>query len=624
MKNLSFLFVFIVLLGWNNTQAQNCGVIYGAGYSGAGSSVGVRAYDFATNTFGPASLISTALFTAPNTINNGGPIAIDPLNQNINFITDAVSPRRAALFTFASSSINFIDFPAPLDAAVTSQVFCSGYKPLSHQCYYMTGNFLSTQPTPVGSAFFKIDFTNTAAPTYQIYTPILSPGSPLVNISGGGSSGADLCFDANDIGYMVTGSKQLFRINPDDVSGNATFTYLAQMNSLSFIPTAVAFNPISGALVITGDTYTVAEYNLATNVITNLTTTAGYSAPDLASCFFPNINASLQITKTFYDVTQALAPPAVTVITNDIVEYTITTKNVGNVNAGGFTITDAIPAGTTYEAGTTTLNGLAVTDGMGATFPFQTASAASSGDHSTANGILTTNTTTGAPVSIIKYKVKVIATSGLITNTAVAKVAGVDPNVPLSATASVSFYANGLLPIKLISFEVSKANNNAMLKWITDNSSNENYFEIEHSSNGVNFNAIAKVMSSNTSNKQYSFIDGTTRTNTNWYRLKMVDLDGNISYSDIRKINFIDKRNLIVELYPNPTKNRNVNLDIPNNYKKLSVCIKNCIGETSSIQYFENNVHHINLNLANLSSGIYFIETIVDGVKFKTEKLIIE
>jgi uncharacterized repeat protein (TIGR01451 family) len=625
MKKLYLLFIFLITFLFNNSNAQNCGIVYGAGYAGAGSSIGVRSYDFTTNTYSPASLISTSLFTTPNTINNGGPIAIDPLNQNINFITDATSPRRAALFTFASSTIDFIDFPAALDAAVGYQVFCSGYKPLSHQCYYMTGNFLSAFPSPVGSAFFKIDFTNTAAPTYQIYTPILSPGSPLVNINDGlGSAGADLCFDANDIGYMITGSKQLFRINPDDITGNATFTYLAQLNGLTFSPTAVAFNPLTSALVITGATETVAEYNLATNTITNLTTTAGYAAPDLASCFFPNLNPILEISKTFYDVTQSLAPPSVNVVTNDIIEYTITTKNNGNVNAGGFTITDAIPAGTSYEIGSTTLNGISVTDGAGGIFPFQTAAPASTNDHATPNGILTTNTTTGAPISVIKYKVKVTATAGNVTNTVTASVAGVNPIVPLTATANVAFTVNSLLPIKVINFNVSTLNKDIILQWTTSFSSTEKHFDIELSNNGFYFTTIGTVQSTQSNNRNYTFIDSKVINKINYYRLKMVDQNGQTSFSETRKVNLGDNDLLPVTIFPNPAKNGFVDLKIPSNYKQLIITIKNSAGMFLNQQNFENNNQQITLNTINLKSGLYIIEANLDGMKLKTTKLIIE
>lgn len=624
MKKIILLFCAISIFYLKNTIAQTCGVVYGAGYGGAGSAIGVRSYDFATNTYSPASLINTALFTAPNTINNGGPIAIDPLNQTINFLTDALSPRRVALFNLGASSINFVNFPTALDALVTGQVFCSGYKPLSHQCYYMTGDFLNTQPTPAGSAFFKLDFTNPGTPTFLNYTGVLSPGSPSVNIFNGVSGGADLCFDANDIGYMITGSKQLYRINPDDNTGIATFTFIAQLNGLTFTPTAIAFNPTNSALVLTGDSPIVSEYNLGTNVITVLTTTAGPSAPDLASCFFPNIQASLQITKTFFDITKNQAPPTVIVATNDIVEYTVTVKNTGSVNAGGFTLTDAIPAGTVYQAGSTTLNGNPVADAAGGVFPYQIASPASSGDYATANGVLTTNTTVGAPQCVIKYKVLVTATCCAIKNTATAKVAGIDPIVPLSATTDVTFLANGLLPIKLLNFDAYETTTGIQLKWETAQNSTENYFDIEYSSNGTSFNKIGKVDAASSYNNNYSFLDANKKTKINWYRLKMIDLNGSITYSDIKTISIKDKANFSVDLYPNPTKNKNVTLNINNNYKQLIVSIKNSIGATLNTKLYQNNNHTILLNTTSLASGIYFVEVIVDGTKYNTEKLIVE
>lgn len=54
---------------------------------------------------------------------------------------------------------------------------------------------------------------------------------------------------------------------------------------------------------------------------------------------------------------------------DDVIEYTITTTNSGNEHAVGVTLTDRIPAGTEYVAGSTTLNGVAVADISG-TAPF--------------------------------------------------------------------------------------------------------------------------------------------------------------------------------------------------------------------------------------------------------------
>ena len=626
MKKIFFLLQIVALLILTSSiKAQNCGAVYGTGYVGPGSALGIRSYDFATNLYSPASLVNLTLFTAPNTINNGGPLAIDPLNQEINYHTDATAPRRIALFNFASTSLNIVNFPAALDAAVGEQVFCSGYKPLSHRCFYMTGSFLSTIPTPAVSAFFSIDFTNPAAPTYNIYNTTLTAGSPFVNISSGGSSGADLCFDANGIGYLVTGSKQLFRLTTNETNSTAIFTYLANLSSLSFSPTAVAFNPTNSKLIMTGATQTVAEYNLATNVATDLSTTSGYIAPDLASCFFPNLNPQLQITKSYYDVTQMQAPPAVVVFTNDIVEYTITVTNNGNINAGGFTIADAIPVGTTYEVGTTTLNGIAVADGAGGSFPYATTQPASSNDHLTANGILTTILTTGAPTCVIKYKVKLTATSGPVTNTATASVAGTDPATPLTSTAVVSFNANGLLPLSFIDFNVKKIKNTVQLDWITSNEIDNNRFEIEVSNNNLQYKKIGSVAAdlSSSGNHYYSFIDVNPFTGYNFYRIKQVDNNGRFSYSDIRKLYFNKDGATDVLIFPNPTKAAFVNVQIATKYNSLQIKVYNTVGQEVVNNFFKNN-SNISLDISTLPKGIYYLQIMADDKKLETKKIIVE
>ncbi len=63
--------------------------------------------------------------------------------------------------------------------------------------------------------------------------------------------------------------------------------------------------------------------------------------------------------------------PAV-LLAGERIQYTITVKNVGSDDAADATLRDAVPAGTTYVPGSTTLNGTAVTDGAGGTSPLAT------------------------------------------------------------------------------------------------------------------------------------------------------------------------------------------------------------------------------------------------------------
>jgi uncharacterized repeat protein (TIGR01451 family) len=46
----------------------------------------------------------------------------------------------------------------------------------------------------------------------------------------------------------------------------------------------------------------------------------------------------------------------------DTLRYTITVKNIGNVDATNVTLADAVPANTSYAGGSTTLNGVSVAD----------------------------------------------------------------------------------------------------------------------------------------------------------------------------------------------------------------------------------------------------------------------
>src|SRR5262245_23502237 len=52
-------------------------------------------------------------------------------------------------------------------------------------------------------------------------------------------------------------------------------------------------------------------------------------------------------------------------IAGDTLRYTITVKNIGNADAANMTLRDAVPANTTYVAGSTILNGVAVADVAG-------------------------------------------------------------------------------------------------------------------------------------------------------------------------------------------------------------------------------------------------------------------
>ena len=609
--------------------SQDCHTLYGAGYNWAGSSNGVRAYNYATNSWGVLLQdTSAATFPAPNTINNGGPIAIDPLNQNINFITDAPWPFVTALFNFGSAP-NFVNYPASL-SSITAPPMCSGYKGNSHVCYYMTQNHLSSFPTPAGQGFYSIDFTNPAVPLGKIYNSSLAPGSPLLNTFGGTYAGADICFDANGTGYIITGSDQLYTVVTDETAMTATFTYITKLSGLTFTPCALAFDPVNvNCLTITGIGSAFTNYNLSTNTLNVLTTNAGWNAGDLASCVFPNMSPALQISKTFYDSTQSKGS-LVNVATGDIIRYTITVTNTGNENAGGFTIADALPSGTTYIAGSTTLNGAAFPDASGNSFPFATATAANSSDQTVGDAILSTFSTAGNPNCVIQYLVKVnVPNNTLVSNTATASVTGYSPTSPITVQGTSSFtVGQTTLPVTLLSFTAVQDGDVAILDWSTTNEVNNSRFDIQRSLDGSYYSTIGTVTAVPVNGhpvNNYNFTDPSPALGNNYYRLKQIDIDGNATYSPVQDVDFNNLGTNIIKIFPNPARGQiSVTLSTGLSCQELIVKVMNSVGQIQSSQSFSNVNDKVSLDIGSLSKGVYYITARADGKLLQPQKLIVD
>ena len=116
---------------------------------------------------------------------------------------------------------------------------------------------------------------------------------------------------------------------------------------------------------------------------------------------------------------------------------------------------------------------------------------------------------------------------------------------------------SSIVPVELMSFEVNKTDNNqARLIWATATQENFSHFELEHSTNGVDFEQFKNIytdFSTTLEEQHYEDFHQNPIIGYNFYRLKMVDLDGSFEYSDIKAISF-DKtvRATAPIIFPNP------------------------------------------------------------------------
>ncbi|SDH37171.1 Por secretion system C-terminal sorting domain-containing protein [Dyadobacter soli] len=108
------------------------------------------------------------------------------------------------------------------------------------------------------------------------------------------------------------------------------------------------------------------------------------------------------------------------------------------------------------------------------------------------------------------------------------------------------------LPVTLTRFTAAAESRTVVLNWSTTEESNSDRFDIERSNNGKQWGRIASVASQGDSKVlvNYSHVDASPLAGQNFYRLKMVDLDGTFAYSTIRLVEIAAGSGLVP--YPNP------------------------------------------------------------------------
>ncbi|HVM88997.1 MAG TPA: T9SS type A sorting domain-containing protein [Puia sp.] len=123
------------------------------------------------------------------------------------------------------------------------------------------------------------------------------------------------------------------------------------------------------------------------------------------------------------------------------------------------------------------------------------------------------------------------------------------------ALADETFGGN-VLPTKLIYFNAQLVNDDSVkLSWATATETNNSYFTVEKSSDGIHFTSFEKVNSqalngNSTDVLNYSIVDRNPFYGITYYRLKQTDLDNNDTYYNIVAVQ-LNKTQLLT-VFPNP------------------------------------------------------------------------
>ncbi len=145
-----------------------------------------------------------------------------------------------------------------------------------------------------------------------------------------------------------------------------------------------------------------------------------------------------------------------------------------------------------------------------------------------------------------------------------------------------------------------------VLNWSVSNQINNEYFQIEKSSDGIQFKPIGRIIGeiNFSPERQYSFVDEQPYLGKNYYRIKQVDFSSDYSFSNIAVANFSDSGTAL-DIYPNPAHSK---IYIRGG-RVEAVRIYNTMGEVIYNSTTFNESGEIDINF--LSNGIYFIS--LDG-----------
>jgi Secretion system C-terminal sorting domain len=176
------------------------------------------------------------------------------------------------------------------------------------------------------------------------------------------------------------------------------------------------------------------------------------------------------------------------------------------------------------------------------------------------------------------------------------------------------------LPLDLLDFSASALSENAkpktLLTWKTANEKDVDYYEVQRSLNGVDFTPLSKsnkIEARNSDLETYETTDETPTLGVNYYRLKMVDMDGSFKLSNIRSVDFGNpKKGSKIKIYPNPTDdNLQVLFDSNAAQESKNYTIFNLLGQVLMQGELTNNV-----NISSLPAGAYFIKVENDLAQF--------
>ena len=182
-------------------------------------------------------------------------------------------------------------------------------------------------------------------------------------------------------------------------------------------------------------------------------------------------------------------------------------------------------------------------------------------------------------------------------------------NYNTNSGSNYNYTVNLTLPVELISFDAQIKGNNTLLNWKTVSENINSYYEIHRSNDGEIFNSIGKIPTSGNLKdiKNYQFYDYEPYSDVNYYRLKLVEDDGNFEFSKIIVVDFSDNRQNKMIVVPTLAES-GITCYYDNPVESGELIIYNMLGKEIKREKITNYTDNIYIDLSDLKNGQYILQ----------------
>ena len=175
------------------------------------------------------------------------------------------------------------------------------------------------------------------------------------------------------------------------------------------------------------------------------------------------------------------------------------------------------------------------------------------------------------------------------------------------------------LPVELLAFNAIPTQTTIELSWATNSESNNDYFTIERSPDGVYFEDYAFMDGQGNSDSpfRYNLVDASPLEGISFYRLKQTDFDGSIKYFATKTVLF--KPALAITIFPNPA-DQEFALG-GKHLQDAQIQLVDAFGrEIELTSQMQDGLLHF--DASQLAEGVYFLQVAYDGNR-ETKQLMI-